>query len=332
MRLSLGLSRSRWAAFGAAVAVTLGAGGVSWVGATISSGSKAVFVPITPCRLVDTRPSAPLTAKQTKTYPVHGTNGACTIPNGATAISGNLTITDPTDDGFMTVAPAGGVGNSSNLNWLRGQSPTPNAFTVALSAGGAIDVFNDRGTVNVVIDINGYYEDHNHDDRYYTKAQTDAAVGAKANAADVYTKAQVDNSAAASLKAAGFVIGGTGEVFPGSQPVGTWTVSKTGTGSYSIAMAGFVTAADCAASNYWPTVLVTTHSTTTVASVTGMGISGCPTSGNLSISISTRAGDTNASTNSDFFFSVMKQNTSGLVPAELRPVDGCFDTMCAGGS
>jgi hypothetical protein len=115
-----------------------------------------------------------LTAKQTATYQVHGTNGACTIPAGATAISGNATITDPTDDGFMTIAPAGGIPEASNLNWLRGQSPTPNAFTVALSAGGAIDVYNDRGTVNVIIDINGYYEDHNHDDRYYTEAESDA--------------------------------------------------------------------------------------------------------------------------------------------------------------
>ena len=27
-------------------------------------------------------------------------------------------------------------------------------------------MFNERGTVNVIVDIVGYYEDHNHDDRY----------------------------------------------------------------------------------------------------------------------------------------------------------------------
>ena len=48
--------RTRWAAIGAAVAVTLGAGGGSLGQAAIGSGDKPVFVAIEPCRLVDTRP------------------------------------------------------------------------------------------------------------------------------------------------------------------------------------------------------------------------------------------------------------------------------------
>ena len=308
---------------------------MSWVGATISSGSKAVFVPITPCRLADTRKTTPLTAAQTKTFPVHGTNGDCTIPAGASAISGNITITDPTDDGFLTVAPAGGVGNSSNLNWLRGQSPTPNAFTTALSAGGAIDVRNDRGTVNVIIDINGYYEDHNHDDRYYTKAQTDTALGAKANAADVYTKTQINASAAASLKAAGFVDSG-GSIFFSSQAVGNWTVTRVGVGDYDIFLTNFLSAADCAADNRWPIVNVSTHGTTTAqAFVTNMSSVGCPGGGNLRIDLQTR-NFSNTLVDSDFFFSVFKQNTSGLVAAELPPSGpagpaGCADSVCTTG-
>jgi hypothetical protein len=208
------------------------------VSATISSGSRAVFVPIAPCRLVDTRPTTPLTAKRTVTYQVHGTNGACTIPPGATAISGNATITDPTDDGFLTIAPSGGVGTSSNLNWLRSQSPTPNAFTVALSANGRIDVFNDRGTVNLIIDVNGYYEDHHHDDRYYTKALTDAALAAKANSDDVYTKAEVDASGMNALRAAGQVaaLDGSSDILFAT--IGTFTTSKAGTGAYAIVVPG----------------------------------------------------------------------------------------------
>ncbi|MBI5088415.1 MAG: hypothetical protein HZB15_06010, partial [Actinobacteria bacterium] len=46
--------------------------------------------------------------------------------------------------------------------------------TTRLSAGGQFSVFNLAGTVDVIIDVNGYYVDHDHDDRYYTKQQSDA--------------------------------------------------------------------------------------------------------------------------------------------------------------
>ena len=42
--------RARWAAIGAAVAVTIGAGGIMSASASIDSGERTVFVPITPCR------------------------------------------------------------------------------------------------------------------------------------------------------------------------------------------------------------------------------------------------------------------------------------------
>src|SRR5690606_15769059 len=49
--------RSRWAAVGAAVAVTLGAGGISLVDAAKGTGERAVYTAIEPCRLLDTRPN-----------------------------------------------------------------------------------------------------------------------------------------------------------------------------------------------------------------------------------------------------------------------------------
>ena len=51
----MSLLRTRWSAVGAAVAVTLGAGGIGLVSATFPSDATT-FVPITPCRLFDTRP------------------------------------------------------------------------------------------------------------------------------------------------------------------------------------------------------------------------------------------------------------------------------------
>jgi sugar lactone lactonase YvrE len=180
-----GFGRVRWAAIGAALAVSLGAGGIGIVNATISSGSKAVYVPITPCRLADTRPgpenvgskSTPIGAGQTHTFTVHGSNGNCTIPTGATAIVANVTAVAPTAQSFMAIWPADKPQpNASSLNYSAGQAPFPNAVTVSLSAEGKIKASNKNGNVHVIIDIAGYYEDHDHDDRYDTKAQVDAKI------------------------------------------------------------------------------------------------------------------------------------------------------------
>lgn len=222
------VSRLRWAAVGAAVAITLGAGGIGVVRAAVTSGPKPVFLPITPCRLVDTRPppanvgarATPLGPGEIATFAVHGTNGHCAIPAGALAISANVTITTPSSNGFMTVFPADApLPNASNLNWVAGQAPTPNAVTVDLSADGKIKVFNERGTVNVIIDIVGYYDDHTHDDRYYTKAQV--------------------NSLPASSIFAGGGINRDGTLTTSLPTFGsTWTASRTGTGAYSINLPG----------------------------------------------------------------------------------------------
>jgi hypothetical protein len=177
--------RTRWAAIGAAVAVSLGAGGVGISHATIGSGERAVFVPITPCRLADTRPgtdnvggrSAPLAAADTFTLTATGTHGNCTLPATATAVSLNVTAVNQTAETFLTVYPTGSAKPlTSNLNPKPGQPPTPNAVTVDVNASGQFDIFNFTGTVDVIVDVVGYYEDHNHDDRYYTKSQTDALI------------------------------------------------------------------------------------------------------------------------------------------------------------
>lgn len=188
--MAAGSGRIRWAAIGAAVAVTLGAGGVSLGQAAIGSGKKPVFVAIEPCRLVDTRPgttniggrTAPLSARDTLTLQVTGSTGQCTsIPAGATAAALNVTAIQGSTRSFLAVYPADApLPNASNLNWNGGDPPTPNKVDVALSPGGAVKITNDAGTVHVAADLVGYYTDHHHDDRYYTKSQTNARIAAAA--------------------------------------------------------------------------------------------------------------------------------------------------------
>lgn len=179
----MSLLRTRWAAVGAAVAVTLGAGGVVAADA-LSAGERVVFVPITPCRILDTRPtdqvgprSTPLGANDTYTVTGRGPTGACDLPTSAAALSLNMTAVGATASSFLTVWAADAPRPAaSSLNPSPGGPPTPNAVAVDLSADGRFSIYNLAGTVHVLADVNGYYVDHDHDDRYHTKAETGARI------------------------------------------------------------------------------------------------------------------------------------------------------------
>ncbi len=200
-------SRSRWAALGAAVAVSLGAGGLGIARAAGASGG-ATYVPIVPCRLADTRPatnvgphSTPLAADKPVTFDGWGDiAGDCDLPTGTAALQLNVTAVGATQLTNVRLYPTGvDRPTVSHLNPAPDQPPTPNAVTVALNPAGRFDVLNRFGEVDVIVDVAGYYTDHHHDDRYYTKDETDAAIDTAIDglpdapaAVDAYTKAQTD--------------------------------------------------------------------------------------------------------------------------------------------
>ena len=169
-----GFLRTRWAAIGAAVAVSLGTGGIGLVHATVDSGDRPILVDINPCRLTDTRPdtqvgprATPLGEGEQYDVTAHGVNGNCNIPSEAIALSLNVTALNATAPTFVTVFPTDEAQPvTSNLNLVPGQSPTPNAVTTGLDGAGAFSLYNAFGTTDVIVDVNGYYEHHNHDDRY----------------------------------------------------------------------------------------------------------------------------------------------------------------------
>jgi hypothetical protein len=148
--------------------------------ASIGSGERAVFVPITPCRVMDTRPgtdnvgarSTPIGPNQTHTIAVRGTNGNCTIPGDAVGLVMNVAVVNPTAGSFLTVFPADAVRPlAANLNWTGGQLPLSNAVTADISVDGRISFYNLAGTVDIAADIVGYFVDHTHDDTYFTKTE-----------------------------------------------------------------------------------------------------------------------------------------------------------------
>ena len=134
-----------------------------------SEDDGSTFVPIEPCRLFDFRPGfepdgdkkTPLAAGAANIYTqqVTGPVGDCTIPDDAVAVAMNVTVVNPTAQSNLRIYPANveAVPEVSSLNWLPGQSATPNKVDVKLSPEGAIKLFNFNGSVDVLADVVGYY-------------------------------------------------------------------------------------------------------------------------------------------------------------------------------
>jgi hypothetical protein len=127
--------------------------------------SGVEFHSLVPTRAVDSRPSGPAVGGYTTpwgagvardvTVADGGTGG---VPVDAAAVALNVTITAATGGSYLTLWPAGqGQPVTSNLNWVPGDTKA-NAVTVKAGAGGKVSVFNAAGTVDVIVDVVGYYD------------------------------------------------------------------------------------------------------------------------------------------------------------------------------
>jgi hypothetical protein len=112
------------------------------------------FNPLNPTRILDTRTTSPIGANSSINLTVGGSFG---VPTQASAIVVNATVTQGTAQSFLTIYPEGTTRPlASNLNWVAGQT-IPNLVTVKLGAGGGITIYNAEGTVDVVLDLAGFY-------------------------------------------------------------------------------------------------------------------------------------------------------------------------------
>jgi len=174
--------RVRWAAIGAVIAICLGAGGVGVTKAVQSTGERGAYVPITACRLLDTRPTSsvggrttPLGPGEIITVTTAGASGECTgTPGELLGVELNVTAVLASGPTHLTIWPTGDVPNASSLNPSPGEPPTPNAVTTRVHTDGTFKVFNNSHTVDVIIDLVGYYRDHDHDDRYLRNSIADS--------------------------------------------------------------------------------------------------------------------------------------------------------------
>jgi hypothetical protein len=137
----------------------------------VAAAQGTIYVPITPCRIVDTRVGTgtngtPIGNGQLRTYYVGGTTGfapqggkstGCGIPIGASAIAATLSAVSPSHPGYLRAWPNGQSEPSATLV----QYSTTNAAgaTVPINATSAyaLRVHNFGGPTELVIDVAGYY-------------------------------------------------------------------------------------------------------------------------------------------------------------------------------
>ena len=136
----------------------VGGGTAESSGSFTTAGSD--YTPVGPTRILNTRagtgaPLAKVPVGSSITVQLGGVDG---IPTGITAVALNLTVTDTTGSGFLSVVPAGDSASTSNVNYGVGQT-VANSVIVPVSAGGAITVYNTgpSGSVDVIADISGYF-------------------------------------------------------------------------------------------------------------------------------------------------------------------------------
>jgi hypothetical protein len=133
----------------------------SWSYTIVAKQPALRFVPVTPCRIVDTRNWAgpfggpTMTAGSTRSFAVP--QSACPIPITAQAYSLNVTVVPQGPLGYLSLWPTGQTQPYvSTLNsW--GGGVVANAAIVPAGNGGSVSVFVSNPS-DVILDINGYFD------------------------------------------------------------------------------------------------------------------------------------------------------------------------------
>jgi len=121
------------------------------------------FVPVTPCRVVDTRgangtfggPAIP--GNTSRAFPLTEGDNPCGIPASAVAYSLNVTVVPMHHLSYLTIWPAGeGQPVVSTLNAPDGRTKANAAVVPAGTPSGSVNVYV-TDTTNVILDIDGYF-------------------------------------------------------------------------------------------------------------------------------------------------------------------------------
>ncbi|QVI61215.1 N-acetylmuramoyl-L-alanine amidase [Cellulomonas wangleii] len=124
---------------------------VGWFG----PGGTTYYTPQVPARAVDSRgEGGPLGAGAVRTVDLRRAG----VPDGARAVAAVLTATQQTEMTFLTAwRPGLPRPLASDLNTGNGRDQA-NLVVPAVSADESIQVYNDRGTTQVIVDVQGWFE------------------------------------------------------------------------------------------------------------------------------------------------------------------------------
>ncbi len=124
--------------------------------------SAGAYTALQPFRICDTRTG---TGTECSSDGVLGQGGTMTfqvsgidsVPSGAQSVVLNVTAISGTAGTFLTVFPAGNaVPTASNLN-VSAQTNQANLVVVPLGPGGQVSIYNSLGSINVAVDVQGYF-------------------------------------------------------------------------------------------------------------------------------------------------------------------------------
>ncbi len=130
---------------------------------TAASNGSGLYNALSPTRVLGTLQSGlPIPADSFVQVPVAGSSAADGVPSNATAVVVNVTAAGATAPSFLTVFPfstTSGPPTASNLNFgaQAANQAIANRVTVGVGSSGSIGVYNHAGTVNVDVDVSGYY-------------------------------------------------------------------------------------------------------------------------------------------------------------------------------
>lgn len=125
------------------------------------SGSGTSFVPLTPVRVLDTRPTTTIGGYSTPFGP--GTSRAAQlrgrggVPTGALAVTGNLVTQNTTAASQLVAWPAGTSRPVATSAMFPTSAANAGAVTMRPASSGSVAVHNQTGSTDLMVDVTGCF-------------------------------------------------------------------------------------------------------------------------------------------------------------------------------
>ena len=115
---------------------------------------------LAPCRVLDTRNDSAMTDGVPRDVAFHG---ACGIPSTARALAANITVTQPSLAGYVSIFPAGVASTEATVVHFGAGKTRASTTIIKLSEDGTGHARLEAtvptgGTTHVIVDVSGYFD------------------------------------------------------------------------------------------------------------------------------------------------------------------------------